>query len=114
KVLLIDVARARNYIRNFDFKELFTQELGWDRHYGAPLVIPLDANEYSFSAVAQKRGLVVFLFQPVQGQSIPEYSSRRRIERQIMKIAHEHLIIYADSQKTIQIWEWVKREIGKP
>ena len=39
---------------------------------------------------------------------------RRKIERQVAKLAFEHLIIFIDADKTIQVWQWVKREAGKP
>jgi hypothetical protein len=39
---------------------------------------------------------------------------RRKIEQQVIKTAHEHLVIFTDHGKTTQIWQWVKREPGKP
>ena len=39
---------------------------------------------------------------------------RRKIEHQVAKAAHEHIIIFTDAGKTTQIWQWVKREPGKP
>jgi hypothetical protein len=30
------------------------------------------------------------------------------------KKAHEHLIIFIDGKQTIQVWQWVRRERGKP
>jgi hypothetical protein len=65
-------------------------------------------------AVAQKRGMVVYVCDsPVNG-STPDYATRRKIERQVSKSVLEHLIIYVDKDKTNQIWQWVKREQGKP
>ena len=46
--------------------------------------------------------------------TIPDYATRRKIQREIAKSVHEHLIIYTDTDKTTQIWQWVKREPGKP
>ncbi len=39
-------ARARQYLRDFDFKTLFIEELGWDRHQMQPLVIQVDGTTY--------------------------------------------------------------------
>lgn len=36
------------------------------------------------------------------------------IEHQVAKSAREHLIVSTDPGKTTQIWQWVKRESGKP
>ena len=45
---------------------------------------------------------------------IPDYATRRKIQKQVEKTVHEHFIIYTDTEKTTQIWQWVKREQGKP
>ena len=39
---------------------------------------------------------------------------RRKIESQVAKSAFEHMIIFVDQERTVQIWQWVKRESGKP
>ena len=39
---------------------------------------------------------------------------RRKIQREAAKSVLEHLIIYTDTEQTTQIWQWVKREPGKP
>lgn len=38
----------------------------------------------------------------------------RKIEREVTKHAYEHFIIYVDAAKQRQVWQWVKREQGKP
>ena len=45
---------------------------------------------------------------------IPDYATRRKIQKQVAKSVHEHFIIYTDAEKTTDIWQWVKREQGKP
>jgi hypothetical protein len=110
----IDLARVRNYLRKFDFKTLFVEELGWDRHRMQPLNIEVDGNTYTLNALVEKRGLVTFLCDPDLEGRIPNYSIRRKIEKQVAKTVHEHLIIYSDTARTTQTWQWVKREPGKP
>ena len=39
---------------------------------------------------------------------------RRKIETQVTKRAFEHLIIFVDAARTQQVWQWVKRQAGKP
>ena len=34
----------------------------------------------------------------------------QKIQKQVAKSVHEHLIIYTDAEKTTQIWQWVKHE----
>ncbi|MGQ9688767.1 MAG: Eco57I restriction-modification methylase domain-containing protein, partial [Desulfobaccales bacterium] len=112
--MAIDVARARQLLRNFDFKTLFIEELGWDRHQMLPLAIQVDGTTYTLQALVEKRGLVTFLCHPDPQGRIPPYATRRKLETQVAKSVHEHLIIYIDADKSTQTWQWVKREQGKP
>jgi len=109
----LDITRLRNLLQESDFKSIFIEELGWGR-CNNKLDISLDGMSFDLSAVAEKHGMVVFLCAPLPDGSIPDYSLRRKIERQAAKSVHEHIIIYTNGDKTNQIWQWVKREPGKP
>ena len=109
----LNADRLRQLIHGFDFRRLFLEELGWDGHQ-ATLEIRLDGRALSLSAVAQKRGMAVYRFSTPAGERIPEYPVRRKIEKQVARHAHEHIIIFTDPENSTQIWQWVKREPGKP
>ncbi len=109
----LNVHRVRQLLKEFDFPSLFREELGWDLH-NAPLEIQLDGQTKKLQAVAHKRGMVALQCPTSAGGHLPEYSVRRKIEQQVAKAAHEHLIIFTDAAQTTQIWQWVKREPGKP
>ena len=110
----INLRETRQYLKESDFENLFTQELGWDNH-NQTLNIPIDEIEYQLTAIAEKRGMVVFEC-PATGADghIPDYATRRKIQKQVAKSVHEHFIIYTDAEKTTDIYQWVKREQGKP
>jgi hypothetical protein len=110
---LLDTARVRPLLQAFDFNTLFLEELGGDHHANRFLVM-VDGPSFRFEAVAEKRGLAVYVCAPGAGGSIPDYATRRKIERQVAKSAYEHIIIYLDKAQTTQIWQWVKREAGRP
>ena len=74
----------------------------------------IDETDYLLTAIAQKRGMVVFLCSTRTDGSIPDYAIRRKIQREVARSVHEHLIIYTDAAETTQIWQWVKREPGRP
>jgi hypothetical protein len=109
----LDKARARQFLRNGDLRALFVDALGWDRH-SATLDVSVAGAVHSLQALAQKRGMVAWLCPAPAGQRLPDYAQRRRIERQVAKSAHEHLIVFTDAANETQVWQWVKRELGKP
>ena len=75
---------------------------------------PLKANPILLRGVSEKRGLGAFVFTSPGDHHFPDYALRRKIERQVAKSVHEHLIIYIDTMQTTQVWQWVKREPGNP
>ncbi|WP_423225924.1 Eco57I restriction-modification methylase domain-containing protein [Candidatus Amarolinea aalborgensis] len=109
----LDTARARRYLKDFDLRTLFIEELGWDQHR-QELVIPADGQEFRLQAVAHKRGLAAFRCAAAPDGKIPSYPTRRKIETQVAKSVNQHLIIYTDADQTQQVWQWVKREAGRP
>src|ERR1044072_541397 len=104
----LNSTRARKLLKNFDFRSLFVDELGWDKHQ-ASLEVTLDERTGTLAALAHKRGMVAFHCPTPAGQPMPEYSLRRKIEHQVAKSALEHFIIFTDEAKTTQIWQWVRR-----
>lgn len=96
----------RNYIQTFRFEDLFIDGLGWD-HARETLVYRAADIDISLRSLAQKRGMHVFFV-----ASIPEGKVRRAIEQYVAKTYRENIIIYSD--QTQQIWQWVRREVGKP
>ncbi len=111
--MTVNVARIRHFLQAFDFKTLFVQELGWDKHT-ANLAVAVDGNSFPLQPIAEKRGMQVFQYDAPSGDCFPDYDLRRKIERQVAKLAHEHIIIYTDAAKTAQKWQWVRRETGRP
>jgi hypothetical protein len=106
-------ARVRQGIQYFDFKTLFIEELGWDR-YSEQLRVSTGKLSLSLGGVAKKRDFVV-LHCPIPASGrFPDYSERRKIERQVEKLRREHIIIYTGCPEHTQVWQWVKREVGKP
>ena len=105
--------QTRHYLQDAEFQPLFVEELGWDYHTQS-LAITVDNTEYALAAIAEKRGMVVFRCTATDGKPIPDYATRRAIQRHVATSVHEHVIIYTDAAKTTQLWQWVRRESGKP
>ena len=105
--------QTRQLLRDFEFEPLLVEELGWNYHT-QDLNVTIDETEYLLTAIVEKRGMVVFRCSARIDGSIPDYATRRKIQRKVATSVHEHLIIYTDAEQTTQIWQWVKREPGKP
>ena len=108
------IEELRPYLQAFDFPRLFVEGLGWDYFQGAPLIVQVNESEYSLKPVAEKANFAVFECAPDQDGAVPSYPVRRKIESQVAKSAFEHLVIFVDAEQNTQIWQWVKREAGKP
>ena len=46
--------------------------------------------------------------------NFPDSDARRKIESEVAKRTFEHLIVFTEEARTRQLWQWVKRELGKP
>ena len=107
-------AGLRSSLQAFDFTRLFVEGLGWNYYQTSPLTVDVDGVDYTLRPVAEKANFAVFECSPGPDGVIPEYPVRRKIEAQVAKRAFEHLIIFVDSARTRQVWQWVKREPGRP
>ncbi len=100
------------YVKKFEFKELFI-DMGWNNdRIKQPVVV--DSALFVLESVAEKEGFKILHCHPDAEGLIPVYSLRKKIEHQVTKLFHEHLIIYTDAAKTEQIWQLAVRESGKP
>ena len=106
--MAIDRERARQYLKAFNFRKLFIEELGWD-NFARPIVKQIDGTDYCFQADAQKRGVAVLV-----SDSIPDYAIRVKLDKLIAKDHFEHLIVFTDQAHGRQVWQWVRKEPGKP
>ena len=111
---MLNERNTRQYLKEAEFENLFIEELGWD-HHTQTLPVTVDETEYHLTAIAQKREMVVFECPAIGTDGcVPDYATRRKIHKQVEKSVYEHFIIYTDAEKITDIWQWVKREQGKP
>ena len=112
--MTVSIDQLRPYLRAFDFSGLFVEGLGWNHYQAKPLGVQVNESEYSLKPVAEKAGFVVYECDSSIDNNIPQYPVRRKIENQVAKLTFEHLIIFVDPHQKVQMWQWVKRETGKP
>jgi hypothetical protein len=109
----INTARVRKCLRDFDFKALFVEELGWNRYPNKPIELEIDSHIFVLHHIAESAGMVAFLCEDPETGKIPQKTNRLKIENKIKGIVHEHIIIFTDKSKTESLWLWVKRESKK-
>lgn len=104
----------QEHLKNYSFKHLFN-ELGWDAPaQQQPYSVAVGEATWLLEVVALKKGVQVLHCRPgAQGQ-IPDYAIRQKIERKITPDVREHLIVFTNEAQTLQVWQWVTRQSGKP
>ncbi len=104
----------QEHLKHYRFKHLFN-ELGWDAPaQQQPYSVVVGDDTWLLDVVAHKKGVQVLHCRPgAQGQ-LPDYATRQKIERKITPDVREHLIVFTNEVKTIQVWQWVTRQAGKP
>ena len=108
------IEELRPHLQAFDFPRLFVEGLGWDHYQADPMAVLVNDRDYTLKSVAEKAGFVVYECGSSVDDNIPQYPIRRKIEREVAKRTFEHLIIFTDPGRKAQVWQWVKRESGKP
>jgi len=109
----INTRGVKACLQTFDFRRLFIEELNWANCNNPPLNLEIDGHSYCLTPCAQQSGMVIYMGECPANNEIPSYSTRRKIESQVTKLTHEHIIIFTDKNRTKAIWQWVKREHGQ-
>lgn len=109
----IDLDRSRQYLKQFQFQPLFVEELGWDNYPSQPLSLLIENKSYTLKPVAEKRGQVVYTCLAKDGE-IPNSTIRTKIHKEVSRYSLENVLIYIDQGETEQVWQWVRRDPGKP
>ncbi len=111
--MIADIERMRKRLHDFDLVGLLVEELGWNNHRGATTTVLVQERRFQIIPIAEKAGFVVWRCEADDGR-IPNHSVRRQIETKVTRHAFEHLIVFVDDAQSEQVWQWVKREHGKP
>ena len=66
----IDIKAIGQHLKQFNFSELFTQELGWDWYDAELPQIEANGRRFNLIGIAEKRGMVVVECSPDDGQAV--------------------------------------------
>ncbi|HUD46095.1 MAG TPA: hypothetical protein VMR33_04660 [Candidatus Baltobacteraceae bacterium] len=110
--MAFDFQRARPLLQSGHLAKLFVEELGWEP-CRQKLTLRTGEIDFSFTAVAEKRGFTAWLCGSADG-SLPDHTTRLKLDRALTQTSFEHLIVFATGDFSQQSWTWVRREPGRP
>jgi len=109
----IDIVRAHENLRTFDFQRLFIDHLGWNHATGVSKTTwDVQGMPVTRTAIAELSGVIVFEIRTADGE-IPDAAAQRSIHSAIAHYHHENLLIFLDATRKSSVWYWVKRDGGK-
>lgn len=111
--MTIDAARFQKLLGEFKLEQLFN-ELGWERPHLKPQPITVNGETFTLTNLAHKRGVAVFRCSPDSTGKVPARPMLLKIEKEAAKLAHEHLLVFADAKESMLTWLWVSRAPGQP
>ena len=109
----INLNKSRQYLQEFDFVSLFTEELGWTNP-PTKESIPFEFEGKTFyrQGVAELAGVMILEITAAAGE-IPDSKVRANLQKDISKLYLENLLIFLDGDRKQSLWYWVKREGNK-
>ena len=111
--MTLNFQRIRDLLYNFQFQDLFIEELGWSQPSKKKAVtLEIENKTYKYDRIAEISGVAVFEVTTADG-IIPEAKVRAAIHKEIKNHQAENLLIFIDNQRTRSLWYWVKREESK-
>ena len=109
----LNFQRTRDLLYNFQFSDLFIEELGWSKPTRQkPVTLKIDNKTYQYQKIAELSGVAIFEITATDGK-IPEAKVRVAIHQEITKLINENLLIFIAQERTRSLWYWVKREASK-
>ena len=89
--------------------------LGWDHYVTEPFVVRVNGAGLHAQPRCGKGWVRQFTSAASSvDDNVPEYPIRRKIESEVAKRTFEHLLIFTDPGRKAQVWQWVRRESGRP
>ena len=107
----IEIESIRKRLKNFDFCDLFTQELGWNHPESSKGSISVDGKTVPFSYVAQLKKIPVLSFTGKSWEKFQDQKEREKLHKEIKKRHEKHLAIFSDNQHCAS-WSYLS-EKGK-
>ncbi|BAY91162.1 MULTISPECIES: Eco57I restriction-modification methylase domain-containing protein [unclassified Tolypothrix] len=111
--MTLNFQQTRELLHNFQFQDLFIQQLGWsDSSQKKAVTLEIEEKTYQYQRIAESSGVAIFEVTAAEG-NIPDAKIRAAIHKEVTNLIAENLLIFIDGQRTRSLWYWVKREENK-
>ncbi len=114
RLMAINYQRMKQHLHEFQFQQLFIEELGWAHCKGNTIPIALEDGECLLSPFAEMGGMVIYQGKIAENSKLPQTQRRISISRELSKVTFEHMVIFTDTGNRESLWLWAKHESGKP
>lgn len=109
----LNVNRVRDLLQEFEFQDLFVEELGWNNPGTKRAeAVAVGDETFTYKGVALLGGIEAFEVKGTSGV-IPNRTTQLAISKEIAKARFEHVLIFVDEKRTQSVWFWVKRDGNK-
>jgi hypothetical protein len=111
--MALNLKRSRQYLQEFDFRNLFIEELSWSIPASQKVTaFEVEGLVFNRVAIAELAGVIVLEI-TAEGGQIPDSKLRNKIHQVISQIYAENLLIFLDQERRQSLWYWVKRDGNK-
>lgn len=106
----LNVEKVRKHLEDFNFHQLFIEELGWQNPATKNLVqIEAGGKTFQYKGIALLGGIEVFEVTSPDGK-IPDRKTQAQVANAVSKHRLENVLIFLDEDRSQSVWYWIKRE----
>ena len=108
----MNIENLRNYLKNFQFRELFVESLGWDNPTDSiNTSLAINGHQISYSRIAEISEVPVLKFRTEVWNKYNNNTERKKLHKTIKdKVAHQHLVLFSDDNTFFEISYLSKEE----
>lgn len=109
--MALDFQKARDWLSQFDFHNLFIYELGWKQPSSQKVEsLEVDGTCYERKRIAEMAGVPVLEITAADGE-IPKAEDRTKIHKEISEaVSIENLLLFVNGDRTRSLWYRAKRD----
>ena len=94
----VNVKGIRESLKNFDFSNLFIEQLGWNLSGEEDDIVRIKQEKISYSYIAQLNLIPILYFDGVHWNQFKQKLERKKLHKEIKKQHEKNLLIFSDKQ----------------